>query len=116
MIICNSGHVTGATYESLAELFSPHGNLEEIILVPGKSYCFIKYLKVENSLNAFEDCNGIQTLSEAKLPIYLSYVTHIPPQYKKGKNSYSFLIKIVHTYTIVGQKILKNPVQKNSRN
>ena len=85
MIICNSGHVTGATYESLAELFSPHGNLEEIILVPGKSFCFIKYLKVENSLNAFEGCHGIQTLSEAKVPIYLSYVTDIPPQYKKGK-------------------------------
>ena len=87
MIICNSGHVTGATYESLAELFSPYGNLEEIVLVPGKSFCFIKYVKVENSLNAFEGCHGIQSLSESKLAIYLSYVTNIPQQYKKGKKS-----------------------------
>ena len=48
----------------------------------------MKYLKVENSLNAFEGCHGIQTLSESKLAIYLSFVTNIPPQYKKGKTSF----------------------------
>ena len=85
LIICNSGHVTGASYESLAELFAPYGDLEDIVLVPEKSFCFIKYLNVETALKAYEDCNGQKSLKDVKIPIYISFVNHIPVQFQESK-------------------------------
>ena len=83
LVICNSGHVTGASYESLAELFSPYGDLEDIYLVPGKSFCFIKYHNVEDTIKAYDDCNGQKSLRDVKIPIYISYVSHIPENFQK---------------------------------
>ena len=83
LIICNSGHVTGASYESLAELFSPYGDLENIYIVPGKSFCFIKYHTVDDTIKAYEDCNGNKSLKEVKIPIYMAYVSNIPEKFQK---------------------------------
>ena len=81
--------MTGASYESLAEFFTPYGQIEEIILVPEKSFCFVQFSTVKNAQQAFDECNGQKSLRENSVPIYLSYISSIPEQYKKGIKSCS---------------------------
>ena len=79
--------MTGASYESLAEFFTPYGQIEDIILVPEKSFCFVQFSTTKNAQHAFDECNGQKSLRENNLPIYLSYVSMIPEQFRKGTKS-----------------------------
>ena len=79
--------MTGASYEILAEFFTPYGRIVDIILVPEKSFCFVQFSETKNAQQAFDECNGQKSLRENNVPIYLSYVSTIPEHFKKGKKS-----------------------------
>ena len=71
--------MTGATYESIIEAFSPFGNIENVTLVPGKSFSFVSFSNEKTAELVYNEFSGSQkTLSDSKNPIYMSYISEIP--------------------------------------
>ena len=71
--------MTGATYESIIEAFSPFGNIENVTLVPGKSFSFVSFFNEKTAELVYNEFSGGQkSLSDSKNPIYMSYITEIP--------------------------------------
>jgi hypothetical protein len=50
--------MTGASYEDLFEIFSRFGDLEDIQLLPNRSYSFIVFSDVASSAAAFENVHA----------------------------------------------------------
>lgn len=86
LVVCNAGHMTGATYESIIESFSSYGEIEDVTLVPGKSFSFITFSDIKSAKSAFDDSNGQKCLSALKNPIYISFVNDIPEKFKQSNN------------------------------
>ena len=71
--------MTGATYESIIEAFSSFGNIENVTLVPGKSFSFVSFSNENIAKLVYNEFSGGQkTLSDSKNPIYMSYISEIP--------------------------------------
>lgn len=56
-------------------IFQLQCNIEDILMVPGKSYSFIKFSDEKKAMKAYENLNGTVIWPEVKGPIYLGYVT-----------------------------------------
>ena len=58
LLLCNAGLMTGASYEELFEIFSPYGGVEDVQLLPNRSYSFVHFVEVERSRLAYENIHG----------------------------------------------------------
>lgn len=50
-------------------------------MIPGKSYCFLKFFNLNESINVFNAMHGKSKLGQNGVPLYLSYSVH-------GKNDF----------------------------
>lgn len=75
LVVCNAGLSTGLQQESLLEEVSGFGVATEIIMIPGKSYCFIRCLNVANAQNIYTGLHGRAKLAQNHCVLYLSYAT-----------------------------------------
>lgn len=73
MMLCNAGLVSGIQYEDVVHVFSKFGSVERVIMIPGKSYCFVVYHDVEAAKLAYEKLNGIMKLEKMDGPMYLLF-------------------------------------------
>ena len=76
MLVCNCGHVTGATQESLAERFMTNDDdtddgISAIDVYPAKSYSCVTFASELHAEKAFKRINGHL--------VHLSYVDRPPP-------------------------------------
>ena len=74
--------MTGATYENVIEAFGPLGAIENVTLVPGKSFCFVSFSSEESAKLVINEFNGLKSLNSSNNPIYLSFVNEIPDEFK----------------------------------
>lgn len=74
--------MTGATYESILEAFIEFGEIEDINLVPGKSFSFVTFVDTDSAERAYEESNGKKSLTQSKNPIFMTYVNSIPDNFK----------------------------------
>lgn len=72
-MIGNAGLVTGLQYEQVAKLFAQYGQVENIVMLPKKSYCFVVYTTVESAVKAYQFVNAQTKLQNMDGPIYLLY-------------------------------------------
>ncbi|XP_023330645.1 alkylated DNA repair protein alkB homolog 8 [Eurytemora carolleeae] len=77
VLVCNAGLVTGASREALLSLFSGICSVENLILVPQKSYAFLVFPSLHDAQQGMERVNGKMSL-DGKGPIYLSYILSVP--------------------------------------
>ena len=78
ILVCNAGLTTGSTYEELAELFEKYGYLENLILLPDKSYSFVTFSEVEDASKAYREVHANLTLPCQNNLLYLAFVNTTP--------------------------------------
>lgn len=72
-MVCNYGLVNGLSRNDLLEVFSQYGQIEHIIMLPHKSYCFICFVNVQEATTAYDKINGKITSLSNQLVLYLIY-------------------------------------------
>ena len=78
ILVCNAGLTTGSTYEELVELFEKYGIIEDLLLLPDKSYSFLTFTEVDAASKAFKAVHANMPLPSQNNVLYLSYVSNIP--------------------------------------
>merc|ERR1719402_1009092 len=89
LFICNAGLTTGCSTQNLLPVFSPYGNIQSVVLIPGKSYSFVVFQSVESAVECMDQVNGKIGVDENNLDsvgnkaginghLYLSFVDHAP--------------------------------------
>jgi hypothetical protein len=73
-MVANGGLVTGLQQEQLLELSLPYGGVDSILMLPGKSYCFIIFKDILNAAKAYAAIHGkIKLTANDPGPLYLAY-------------------------------------------
>jgi hypothetical protein len=73
-MVTNGGLVTGLQQEQLLELSLPYGGVESIVMLPGKSYCFIIFKDTLYASKAYAAMHGkIKLTPNDSGPLYLAY-------------------------------------------
>lgn len=72
-MVCNYGLVNGLSRKDLLEVFSQYGQIEHIIMLPHKSYCFMCYANVLEATVAYDQVNGKITSLPNQQIFYLIY-------------------------------------------
>ena len=78
IIVCNAGLTTGATYEELTEFFENYGPLQNLLLLPDKSYSFIEFSNELSASKAYQLVHSTLALPSQNNVLYLAYVNKIP--------------------------------------
>ncbi|XP_047121255.1 alkylated DNA repair protein alkB homolog 8 [Schistocerca piceifrons] len=82
LFIGNAGLVSGMKRESLLEMFSSYGLVEEIVMLPGKSYSFIVYQEPSAAALAYNAVHGKQLKEFNMRCLYLAYTEKLPDTQK----------------------------------
>ncbi|KAJ8298479.1 hypothetical protein KUTeg_025010 [Tegillarca granosa] len=83
-ILCvnNAGLDNGMSVDEVDSIFSPYGELDDIILLPQKPYAFVCFSNTENALEAYNNLNGFQINPTEKRPttltLYIFFVSKVP--------------------------------------
>lgn len=72
-MVCNAGLVSGIQQEKIVEIFSGY-SLQQIEMIPGKSYSFVQFVDENDSKVAYNALHGKLVVSEIKGPLYLLFV------------------------------------------
>ncbi|XP_050438702.1 alkylated DNA repair protein alkB homolog 8-like [Adelges cooleyi] len=78
IMLCNYGLVNGFGRSHVTQLFSQYGLVENITMLPFKSYCFVSYSNVQEAKNAFDKINGNTSDVQNQRPLYLIYTDSVP--------------------------------------
>ncbi|XP_072040234.1 tRNA (carboxymethyluridine(34)-5-O)-methyltransferase ALKBH8-like [Amphiura filiformis] len=81
LLIGNGGLLNGIQQELLAPLFKHYGQVEEIVMLPGKPYSFVCYREIDRAIKAHDNLQGYvlrDGLGPTNIRMYLSYVTQVP--------------------------------------
>lgn len=74
LVICNAGLSTGLAMDQLLdEINRVGGSVADVIMVPGKSYCFVRCAERELSRQVYEGLHGKSKLGQNDGVLYLSY-------------------------------------------
>lgn len=57
------------------------GNLHDVFMVPGKSYCFLELISEHDSQNVYKSMHGLAKLAQNNCKIYMDYCMAVP-EYK----------------------------------
>ena len=72
--MANAGLNTGLQEEQLLELCLAYGEIDEITMLPGKSYCFVVFKDELNAAEAYSAIHGKRKLTHSESgPLYLAY-------------------------------------------
>ncbi|XP_050525554.1 alkylated DNA repair protein alkB homolog 8-like isoform X2 [Daktulosphaira vitifoliae] len=77
-MICNRGLVDGLGRSQLVKLFSQFGTLENVVMLPFKSYCFVSYFNVDDAKKALNNINGKKNALFDHQLVYLIYTESVP--------------------------------------
>ncbi|PNF31433.1 hypothetical protein B7P43_G04066 [Cryptotermes secundus] len=79
VMVANAGLVTGLQQEQLLELCLPYGGVDGIVMLPGKSYCFIIFKDILYASKAYAAIHGkIKLTPNDSGPLYLAYAEKVP--------------------------------------
>ncbi|XP_055599137.1 alkylated DNA repair protein alkB homolog 8 [Uranotaenia lowii] len=78
--VCNAGLSTGLRQEVLLEEVLAHnpGQLEDVYLPVGKSYCFLLFDSCESSQRVSQAMNGISRLGQDECVLLMAFVEEVP--------------------------------------
>ncbi|XP_046394315.1 alkylated DNA repair protein alkB homolog 8 [Ischnura elegans] len=78
LVICNAGLVSGMQREEVVDLFSPFGVIENVVMLPGKSYSFVAFTNEDDSKKAFEAIHGKVKIQICDATLFLAYCERVP--------------------------------------
>lgn len=78
IMVCNAGLVSGIQQEDVVQLFTKFGVVQKVLMIPGKSYCFVEFKDVSDAETAYSSVNGKQKLDKMDGVIYLLFTDSVP--------------------------------------
>ena len=78
LAILNIGLSNEINTESVIEEVTKYAQLEDIVLIPKKSYCFLKLKTSHDAKSVYEAMNGLANLGQNQTPVLMSYCESIP--------------------------------------
>jgi alkylated DNA repair protein alkB homolog 8 len=80
IVVCNAGLSTGLLQEQVLDEINRIGNvlIENVVMIPGKSYCFLQFITPENAETVHSHMNASTKLGQNDGVLYLSYSKGIP--------------------------------------
>ncbi|XP_054015157.1 alkylated DNA repair protein alkB homolog 8 isoform X3 [Hylaeus anthracinus] len=78
VMICNGGLVTGLQRETLQSIIDPLISKYDLVMIPNKSYCFIKCYSSKDAEHIYNQIHGCVKLKEQSTPLYASFTESVP--------------------------------------
>ncbi|XP_076233669.1 tRNA (carboxymethyluridine(34)-5-O)-methyltransferase ALKBH8 [Calliopsis andreniformis] len=78
VMICNAGLATGLQRDSLENIINPLISRYKIIMLPNKSYCFIKFDSVEDAIRIYNLIHGCIHINGQNTLLYASFTESVP--------------------------------------
>lgn len=78
IVICNAGLVNGLSEEKVLSSFEKYGEIADLFMLPGKSYCFVFFKSIEDASSCFNSCNGCLQIAQDDKPVFLGFVSSLP--------------------------------------
>ncbi|XP_077302741.1 tRNA (carboxymethyluridine(34)-5-O)-methyltransferase alkbh8 [Arctopsyche grandis] len=76
--ICNAGFSTGLREKDLMLTFGSFGAIDKVLLLPGKSFCFVAFLEMNSATQAYDNLYGTTQLTQHGQTLYLAYLSSLP--------------------------------------
>lgn len=73
LAVCNAGLSTGLRAEDILNYVGTQASIREVIMVPGKSFCFLQAESLDDAGTIYELLHGKTTLAQHEGCLYLSY-------------------------------------------
>ncbi len=74
LCLINAGLLNGFTREEIVDIFETFGDIENLIMLEGKSYCVLSFKKKKIAAECFQKLNGSFCLKDESKPLYLCYL------------------------------------------
>ncbi|XP_036331330.1 alkylated DNA repair protein alkB homolog 8 [Rhagoletis pomonella] len=78
LAILNAGLSTGLTEEAMLYATLQHGSVQQVLMLPNKSYCFLECSNVNEAEQIYNNLHGKSNLEQRGGVIYLSFVKSLP--------------------------------------
>ncbi|XP_043263037.1 alkylated DNA repair protein alkB homolog 8 [Colletes gigas] len=78
MMICNAGLMTGLQRETLQNVVDPLVSKYDLVMLPNKSYCFIKFYSINDAEYVYNKIHGQIKLEGRNTPLYASFTETDP--------------------------------------
>jgi hypothetical protein len=73
-MVANAGLATGLQQEQLLEIALPYGGVDSIVMLPGKSYCFVIFKDIFHASKAYAAIHGKMKVTAVDSgSLYLAY-------------------------------------------
>ncbi|XP_014284279.1 alkylated DNA repair protein alkB homolog 8 [Halyomorpha halys] len=86
LVLCNAGLLTGISEEDVVNYFGHYGQIDNVVMVPKKSYCFIVFRDLDSAIDCFASMTLPSVSSLSKDPLYILYVEDVPSKHDLYKN------------------------------
>lgn len=90
LVLCNAGLLTGISEEDIVNYFCHYGQINNVVMVPQKSYCFIVFKNLSSAVECFASTTLPSVSSLSKDPLCILYVEDVPSKHDLYKN-YSYI-------------------------
>lgn len=88
--VCNAGLVNGLTKEDILLNFGNYGEIIDIVLLPRKSCCFVRFKDKDGAEKAYHAIHGKLNIAQYNKPLYLTFTE---------KSKYSSNLNFEKTWT-----------------
>ncbi|XP_025411118.1 alkylated DNA repair protein alkB homolog 8-like isoform X2 [Sipha flava] len=78
LMVCNYGLVNGLSRKDVLQVFSHYGQVEHIVMLPFKSYCFVCFANIQEAVCAYNNINGKMNTLPDQTTFYLIYTNSVP--------------------------------------
>ncbi|XP_016912340.2 alkylated DNA repair protein alkB homolog 8 isoform X1 [Apis cerana] len=78
IMICNAGLVTGLQRKTLQDVINLFVNKYDLIMLPNKSYCFIKFYSIEDAIYVHNKIHGNIKINGQNTPLYTTFTESVP--------------------------------------
>lgn len=104
-MVCNYGLVNGLSRKDVLQVFSQYGQVESIIMLPHKSYCFICYTSIQEAISAWDNMNWkVNSLPDQQL-FFLIYTVSGNVYYYSKDNM--ILCNYIKNFSITVPKLIE---------
>jgi len=95
LFIGNGGMLCGVDREHLLNLFSAHGSISDLVMLPRKSFAFLKYQNKESAEKSITHLNGYALVnSQTTSPFYIQFINEDSLCFAKDdENGYCYPIE-----------------------
>ncbi|KAK3099761.1 hypothetical protein FSP39_009216 [Pinctada imbricata] len=82
LCVINGGLDVGVSHDEISTIFSSHGDMEDIVMLPRKPYCFVCFAREHDAEVAMEKLNGTELPPTDHrgnpVTLYITYVSKVP--------------------------------------